>query len=229
MRKLRFLFIIMAIMFLVSGCSTGNGNNKLSLEIKHNKENDEIKFLRIDWLTEKKEVDKIIDEKFGTDYMIISGLNAPYNNVNNIEYHNKENKDIPLLWDIGGQEINYLWLQYYTPDNGQNNYLYKVQIRYDNPSTELYYDLKYKLDNLYTKVKEEDEDYGYGMIYKSTSYTDKNMNELSVNYGKAADSFCTIDYRCKDVDEFIDSEIERLLEELKQEKKTEQREITPDL
>lgn len=239
MKKSLLAFSLLCVFLMIlAGCSESNisssttPNNAENSNIrsngkperKSNTNEDDIKFLRIDWLTEKKEVDNIIDSKFGTEYQVHSGLNR-YKNVFNVDYYNKENQEKSLLWEIGGQKINTFCLRYYTPDKGTSNYLWQAEIYFDNPSIDLYEDLTDKLNNLYEKTDTKFESYE-----RDSYYTDKNNNTLQIRYFSLFDNtYVKIWYTCGEIEELLHNEYEIYENEYNEKKKEMQREQTPDL
>ena len=106
-RHLLILSVLCILVIILTGCSNNTkisdiiGNGKP--ERKHDSNKDDIKFLRIDWLTEKKDVDNIINNKFEKEYEIEDEFTS-FGYTYHISYHNIEDKDIfrPHSWSAFG-------------------------------------------------------------------------------------------------------------------------------
>ena len=202
MRKIALSIILFFCLLTLCSCSDNRPKRIGSSN------QDTIKFHNIDWLTEKKEVEKILDNDFGKDtYTVISGTNKYYyKGTYFASYRGKEGDNNPLLWDIGGYGVKKITFNYYSPDNGKSNYLFAVEIRYEDYSQKQFDDLRYKLAKLY------DETYHVkGNADEAVEYLDKNNNKIRMiyrddNYVNA--HAITITYECDDIVKLIEKEQE---------------------
>ena len=202
MRKIRLLGILCMCALVICSCS---GNGKLPIERKNNAKNDRIKFYGFEWLTEKKEIDSKFSKDFG-EFVSATGLPDGAEHLSVIDeklslndyFYYKDEDENSLLWEIAGNEIDFIAINYITPDNGKNNYLVSAQYYFKYPSEELYNALATKLSDKYGEKKEGPFDDSW-----YTYFNDENENEIVIHYFESTSGTKTkhlvITYNCVEV------------------------------
>lgn len=214
MNKKSLSIILIFLILFLSGCSNSNNKNFIDgVQVRFKKaENDKIKFLDIDWLTEKNDIRNIINNKFGSDYKYKIGytggihLSTDFVNKNakSDTAYGLDNNDASLSWDFYGEKIKGLSLDYYTKDNGNKCYLYGAEVYIENPSLSGYNNLTSKFNELYDCDYNIKLDYGYEAEYK-----DINNNRIVVcyfNYDDFISHYLRILYDCGEILDLIENE-----------------------
>lgn len=214
----RFLTVILFCVILLSlaGCSSKQIR-------KQDSSKDEIKSLGIDWMTEESEVNRIIEEKYGNKYSIIS------EKQNIINYFGEGGRETSLNWEIGGFPVKDIIFYFYIPKNEKSKYLYSTTIEYDNPSKSLYDNLKYKLDKIYNSAETTTRGNNGTKIYEAI-YTDSNKNTLTIRYFNSdVFSYLSLFYTCSEVSNLVKQQRDSERAQYNDSMKDIYRENNPDL
>lgn len=201
-------FAVVSLLFILTLTLSGCSSSK-TFPREHNAKNDMIKFYGLEWLTEKKEVEKKLDDSFGADsYKLDEEWFAmPHNGFDIFSTRFVPTDERAGIGEVGGYAVSEIEFNYMTLDK-KNFYLYRAKYYFADTDLSNCWDLERKLDALYPRTKEETKVREY-----SVYYTDSNNNEAHLyhhdswydNYdGVTHPASLGIFYICGDMRDYID-------------------------
>ena len=227
MKRVLTGILICVMLFTLTSCSSNAG-----IKRKSNIKQDEIRFLSLEWLTKKEDVEKAFDEKFGKETYVIeednagTDINPPLYYYCDHYFGKGTNNYNPLNWEIGGYLTNQINV-FYLSDDYKEKKMYQAIVFFSNSDKETYLQLRSKLEALYTI--EETEDNGTS---RRTSFIDKNGNKATLNNIYNSSLFSPtiqLTYKCGDMVEYIDEQRDIYSKKKNENKKQETRKENPDL
>ena len=202
MKKCMLSLIFILCFLTLVGCSSGGTNGKLPISRELNIKDDVIKFYGFDWLTELKDIEDKFNKDFSGKPFVVEGsdTNGRYSIDDKLGRYNFyiKGKDRPNLdWDIAGNELEYIELDFVSDDGGKTCYLYAATYNFKEKTGLRVKELISKLDGLYDKLSEE---YDNGVI--TAIYSDKNNNMAVLNCYSGSERI-VLSYGCKEVADTI--------------------------
>lgn len=200
--------VLIIVVFTMSGC--GNSSNTSNITGKtraHSAKDDLIKFYDFEWMTDEEAIDKKFDSDFGAnsyykksyendEFLSKLGVQAVNDKVAivSVNYDN-EDGNIPLEWEIGGQKIQFITIDYIMDIKTTQKELYHATYYFLDESSDTFHDLNNKLSALYGKTETI-----YDGKKRNAVYTDSNNNRVEIKFDGDT---TTVSYYCGDLEDII--------------------------
>ena len=164
MRKVKLISILMLIVFIVSSCAPSPEQaqankqaelNKVPIERKKSKYNDDIKFYGFDWLTEASVVLDKFNQDFGEDTYTLYKQSSEIEDTDFVEhkYYFKGKDDGTLDWIIADNKVKYITLYFISNKDSEKCYLTRGTLEFGN-AEDVIEEVNSKLKKLYSYDKD---------------------------------------------------------------------------
>ena len=182
MRKIKLLCLLLACLFILSGCY----NSDLPIKRATNKVNDVIKFYGFDWLTERSTIEKKFNGDFESGYVCKEDSTIGKDGLELVTVLYKGKDETDLNWSVADHNVSELLLYYIKSQSGKY-YLYRGIWRFNHCNEEDEAFFIAKLNKLYPNTKTD-----------TTVFVDKNINQINLSRIDSTKEIA-LDYCCFDV------------------------------